>query len=126
VPTSGKTYLSTLENSVVNYAVDPNTGALTQQDWFTPTIYDHLNGGDRDVGSSGLALLDPTVFSGGGVNRIAVACGKNGTISIMNADNLGGFMNGPDGSDGILQGISPDGASFFSGVASYPLEGGYI
>ncbi len=81
-PRSGKTLVSTLMNSVASYRVDPITGHLTQLDWFTPTNYDHLNGADRDVGSSGVALLDP-VFSGGGVNRIVVAAGKNGTVRLM-------------------------------------------
>jgi hypothetical protein len=129
VPTPGLgNYLSTLENAVVNYNVDPNTGKLSQADWFVTTDYDHLNGEDKDIGSSGLALLDPTVFSGGGVNRIAIAAGKIARIIIMNADNLGGFKMGAGETDGVLQEISfdPDNYAFFSGVASYPLEGGYI
>ncbi len=78
-PRSGYTKVSTLMNAAANYAVDPSTGALTQQDWFCPTNYDHLNGADKDLGSSGVALLDP-FFSGGGVTRMAVAAGKNGTV----------------------------------------------
>jgi hypothetical protein len=129
VPTVGLgNYLSTLENAVVNFNVDPDTGALSQADWFVTSDYDNLNGEDKDVGSSGLALLDPTVFSGGGVNRIAVAAGKIATIYIMNADNLGGFRMGTGQADDVLQEIvfDPDNYAFFSGVASYPLEGGYI
>lgn len=67
------------------------SGSLTQADYFEPYAYDSLNGGDRDFGSSGVALLDPATFSGGGVNRVAVAGGKDGHIYIMDADNLGGF-----------------------------------
>jgi hypothetical protein len=67
-------------NSVVSYGVNPVTGKLSQLDWFTPANYDHLNGADRDLGSSGVALLDPVPFSGGGVNRLAIAAGKNGTV----------------------------------------------
>jgi hypothetical protein len=91
IPASGKVYLSTLEQAVVNMGVDPNTGALTQQDYFEPFAYNSNNGGDADFGSSGLCLLDPTVFYGAGVARIAVAGGKDGKVYIMNADNLGGF-----------------------------------
>ena len=80
VPRSGKTHVSTLENAVASYGVDPKSGALTQLDWFCTTDYDHLNGADRDIGSSGVALLDPQTFSGGGVKRIAVAAGKNGKV----------------------------------------------
>jgi hypothetical protein len=93
-PASGKVYLSTLEQSVVNMGVNPATGNLTQQDYFEPYAYDSNNGGDVDFGSSGLALLDPTVFYGNGVSRIAVAGGKDGKVYIMNANNLGGFAGG--------------------------------
>lgn len=81
----------------VHFDVSPN-GLLTQADYFEPYEYQSLNGGDRDFGSSGAALLDP-VFSGNGVNRIIVAGGKSGKIYIMNADNLGGFAMGSGGSD---------------------------
>jgi hypothetical protein len=94
LPSSGKTYLSTIEQCAVSMNVDPNTGALNQADYFEPYEYDSLNGGDRDFGSAGIALLDPATFSGGGVNRVAVAGGKSGKVYIMDADNLGGFAGG--------------------------------
>jgi hypothetical protein len=93
-PASGKVNIGTLEQAAVDMAVNPNTGAFTQSDYFEPYAYDSNNGGDRDFGSSGLALLDPTVFYGTGVSRIAVAGGKDGKVYIMNADNLGGFAGG--------------------------------
>jgi hypothetical protein len=74
--------------------VDPVTGVLKQQDWFAPHEYDSLNGGDRDFGSGGIALLDPTVFFTSTVKRIGVTAGKAGKIYIVDADNLGGFMTG--------------------------------
>jgi hypothetical protein len=91
---SGKVYLSTVEQCVVNMGVNPSTGALTQQDYFEPYAYDSNNGGDLDFGSAGVSLLDPTVFYGTGVSRIAVAGGKDGKFYVMNADNLGGFAGG--------------------------------
>ena len=94
VPASGKKPISTLQQAVANFVVDPGSGAITQQDYFEPFEYQSLNGGDRDFGSSGVALLDPTTFTGAGVSRIAVAGGKSGKIYILNADNLGGFANG--------------------------------
>jgi hypothetical protein len=75
-------------------AVNPSTGALQQQDYFEPFNYDSNNGGDLDFGSAGIALLDPTVFNGNGVNRIACAGGKDSKFYILNADNLGGFAGG--------------------------------
>ncbi|KAH9212453.1 hypothetical protein DL95DRAFT_304226, partial [Leptodontidium sp. 2 PMI_412] len=117
-PASGKTYLSTLEQAVVNMAVNPSTGELKQQDYFETYAYDSNNGGDTDFGSGGLALLDPTVFYGTGVSRIALGAGKDAKLFIMNADNLGGFA-------GVIQTINV-GKAVLGGCGSYPLEGGYI
>lgn len=81
---SGKVYSSTLEQVVANFAVDPNTGNLTQADYFEPYNFDTvLNGGDNDMGSSGVALLDRNTFKapGVGVAGIAVASGKDGIVS---------------------------------------------
>lgn len=93
-PASGTKLISTLQQAVANFGVDPGSGVLTQQDYFEPFEYQSLNGGDRDFGSSGVALLDPTAFSGAGVSRIGVAGGKSGKVYVLNADNLGGFANG--------------------------------
>lgn len=90
-PANGTVPISTLQQAVVDFDVDPSSGVLTQKDYFEPHEYDSLNGGDKDFGSSGVSLLDPTVFSGAGVSRIATAAGKSGKLYFMNADNLGGF-----------------------------------
>lgn len=94
LPASGKKPISTLQQVVANFAVDPSTGVLTQSDYFEPYEYQQLNGGDRDFGSSGACLLDPTTFSGTGVQRMIVAGGKSGKVYVMNADDLGGFAQG--------------------------------
>jgi hypothetical protein len=110
---------------VVNLAINPATGKLTTQDYFQPYDYQNMDGGDQDFGSSGVTLLDPTVFKGTGANRIAVGSGKNGKIYFMNADNLGGYKQGSGGSDGVIQTINTQKA-VFGGSGSYPLEGGYL
>ena len=123
-PASGRTPLSTLDECVVNLGID-GSGKLSLSDYFEPYEYIGMDAGDRDLGSSGIALLDPTVFNGAGVSRMAVAVGKNGKAYILNADNLGGFKLGSGGSDQILQTLTAAG-SIFGGIGSYPLEGGYI
>lgn len=50
---------------------------------------------------------------------------KNGKVYIMDADALGGFKQGPSGTDGIIQTITI-GKAVFGGVGSYPLEGGFM
>lgn len=84
-----------------------------------------MDGGDQDFGSGGLTLLDPTVFNGKGVSRMALTSGKNGKIYVMNADNLGGFKQGAGGVDKVIQTIVTNHA-VFGGSGSYPLEGGYF
>ncbi|KAH8747273.1 hypothetical protein BGZ57DRAFT_971336 [Hyaloscypha finlandica] len=126
-PHSGKVPISTLGQAIANIGVDPVSGKLTQQDFFVPVGYAKLNSGDKDFSAGGVSLLDPTVFNGGGVNRVALGTSKVGTLYVMDAENLGGYKQGPGGTtDGILQTIVPPKGSFYSGAGSYPAEGGYI
>lgn len=123
-PASGRSPLSTLDEVVANLAV--RNGKLALQDYFEPYEYIGMDAGDRDLGSGGVALLDPTVFKGtNGVARMAVTIGKNGKAYVMNADNLGGFKLGKGATDNILQTIIAPNA-VFGGAGSYPLEGGFI
>lgn len=87
--------------------------------------YINMDAADRDLGSSGVCLLDGSVFKGKGVSRIAITIGKNGKVYIMDADALGGFKQGLGGTDGIIQTITV-GKAVFGGVGSYPLEGGFM
>jgi hypothetical protein len=75
-------------------SVDPITGVISPLDYFVPANYASLNTGDKDISSSGVSLLDPVTFSGGGVNRVAICASKAGYVFVMDADNLGGFKTG--------------------------------
>jgi hypothetical protein len=66
LPASGRVHLDTLSECLVSLAVDPKTGALTQQDYFQPYGYTGMDAGDRDLGSGAVSLPDPNTFSGGG------------------------------------------------------------
>ncbi|KAH8649429.1 hypothetical protein BGZ60DRAFT_499074 [Tricladium varicosporioides] len=126
VPSSGRVHLSTLSECIVNLGIAGN-GSLTQQDYFEPATYLGLDAGDRDLGSGGICLPDPSVFSGGGINRLAITCGKSGDCFVTNADNLGGYKMSASGGDAIVQSLSvPGGGSIFGTVGTYPLEGGYL
>ncbi|EPE25666.1 hypothetical protein GLAREA_01578 [Glarea lozoyensis ATCC 20868] len=124
VPASGRTPLSTLDEVVASFSLS-DSGKISLVDYFEPYEYVSMDAGDRDLGSSGVTLLDPGVFKGTGVARIAAVMGKNGKAYIMNANNLGGFKQGVGGSDNIIQTIITQG-SVFAGAGSYPLEGGYL
>ena len=126
-PASGRVLLDTLSGAVVNMGINASTRKPFQQDYFETYQYLAMDQGDRDLGASSVQLPDPTVFSEGGISRIAIACGKNGIAYIMNADNLGGYKPGPGGSDAIVQTITmPGGGSVFANTGTYPLEGGYL
>lgn len=108
-PASGRLRLNTMNQAVVNMAVNPSTGVVTQSDYFEPYTYSALDNADRDLGSGGVCLPDPSVFSGNGVARMAISVGKNGVAYVMNADNLGGYKLGTGGTDAIIQTINMPG-----------------
>lgn len=108
-PALGRNHLDTLSECMVNLAVNPQTGALTQQDYFEPYGYLAMDQGDRDLGSGGICLPDPATFKGKGVARMAITCGKNGQCYVVNRDDLGGYKLGPSGGDSIIQTLTPPG-----------------
>ncbi|KUJ17722.1 FAD/NAD(P)-binding domain-containing protein [Mollisia scopiformis] len=122
----GHVHLDTLAECIVNLMLNAN-GSLTQQDYFQPASYLAMDNGDRDLGSGGVILPDPSVFSGGGVARLAITCGKNGNCFIANADNLGGYKMGTASEDAVIQTLTPPGnGELFGNPGTYPLEGGYM
>jgi hypothetical protein len=97
-PASGKVPISTLQQATVNMGVSA-AGVFSQNDYFEPYEYATLDLTDLDFGSSGAALL-PSYFSGGGVTQIVVTGGKSGKLYVMDANNLGGFSEGNNLTDG--------------------------
>lgn len=125
LPASGQSGCRTLGEAVINLGIDSGTGKLSLVDYFQPYDYVNMDGGDQDFGSGGVALLDPAVFNGTGVARMAITTGKNGKIYFMNANNLGGYKQGQGQTDLVVQTIVTNEA-VFGGVGTYPLEGGFI
>ncbi|MCJ1414010.1 hypothetical protein MMC32_000335 [Xylographa parallela] len=123
-PATGTSGCKTLGEAAVNLNIGDG-GVLRLADYFQPYDYENMDGGDQDFGSGGIILLDPTVFRGTGVNRMAVTGGKNGKVYILNADNMGGYKLGPGQGDNIVQTLATN-QPLFGGYGSYPLEGGYI
>jgi iron transport multicopper oxidase len=96
-------------------------GVLSLTDYFEPKGYIALDQGDEDLGSGGIALLNSSVFSGEGVAQIGVVVGKSGIIYIVNANNLGGYKEGLNQSDAVLQTLQmPNGV--WGGCGAYNLE----
>jgi iron transport multicopper oxidase len=78
-------------------------GVLSLTDYFEPGDYITLDHGDQDLGSGGIALLNNSVFNGNGVTQIGIVVGKSGTIYVVNADNLGGYKEGLNQGDAVIQ-----------------------
>ena len=62
-------------------------------DYFTPHDQDHLNTTDLDLGSGGTTLLPDQP---GSHPHLAVTSGKNGTIYVVDRDNMGHFRSTDD------------------------------
>ena len=97
VDASGNIYFSTsngdpaydgttsLQTSVVKISLNTSSG-FTLQDYFTPFDYKTLTDNDVEIGSGAVLLLPDQP---GAYPHLAVAGGKQGTIYLLNRDNLG-------------------------------------
>jgi hypothetical protein len=68
----------------------PNNGSLVLTDYYTPEDYLLLNQQDWDLSSGGLLLLPPQP---GNYPNLLIGGGKEGTIYVMNADDLGEYSS---------------------------------
>ncbi|HEY4764392.1 MAG TPA: immunoglobulin domain-containing protein [Candidatus Sulfotelmatobacter sp.] len=78
----------------------PDAGAFSVLDYFTPYNFSALDAADTDLGSGGVMLVDQPV--GSPHQHLLFLCGKEGTIYVVDRDNMGHFnANG----DMVLQSI---------------------
>ncbi|PVH86433.1 WSC-domain-containing protein [Cadophora sp. DSE1049] len=123
IPVNGRNPPTSLEEAAVHMTINAD-GSLTIVDFFMPWEKTQLDGADKDLGTSPLELL-PTEFSCGDVKRIGVVTGKSGKTYWLNLDDLGGYQNGPNKLDDVIQ-VYQNENSVYAGAGVYPLEGGYI
>ncbi|KAK0382968.1 hypothetical protein NLU13_8884 [Sarocladium strictum] len=123
VPVAGFNPPAALEQAAVHMTQNED-GSLDVVDFFMPWEKQALDGADQDLGTSPLEIL-PSEFSCGEYKRIGVVTGKSGKTYWLNLDNLGGYRNGPDGLDDVIQ-VYQNENSVYAGAGVYPLEGGYI
>lgn len=120
-PVSGKTHQDVLSESVVRVGL--NDSGVQLQDFFRP--FDYQSNGGHDIGSGGISILDPVAFNTSSTGRVGIATSRHSKMYVVNLDDLGGYRNGANGTDAVLQTIDLQG-EVFGGVGSYPLEGGYV
>jgi hypothetical protein len=108
-PTPGNTPPDVLGESWIRLTVQGN-GTLVATDFFTPTDAPSLNLMDGDFGSGGPMGL-PDSMGTPSVPHLGMGAGKQGYLYLLDRDDLGGFRQGPGGSDKVVQRLDPSAGS---------------
>lgn len=98
--------------------------SLEPTDYFCPSDAVTLNGEDGDLGSGSPVLL-PSSFGTAAEANLLVEDGKSGEVYLLDRDDLGGYENGPGGSDDVVSESGPRGGTW-SHPAVWPGDGGYV
>ncbi|HEV2136012.1 MAG TPA: chitobiase/beta-hexosaminidase C-terminal domain-containing protein [Terracidiphilus sp.] len=100
-------------------AFNLGNGQLTPSDEWSAFNYDKLNTNDWDQGSGGLLMLPDQP---GSYPHLIITAGKEGRITLLNRDNLGGIASGTSSNTNAVQdftvGAIPAGEGFW-GTAAY-------
>jgi hypothetical protein len=123
-PTPGDTPPGDLSESVVRLTVQSN-GSLKPTDFFEPYDASTLDANDLDFGSGSPVALPDAYFGTKTYPDLAVEVGKEGYVYLLNRANLGGFEQGPDGTDNVLGRYGPNGG-VWSSPAVWPGDGGWV
>ncbi|HTA37165.1 MAG TPA: choice-of-anchor D domain-containing protein [Solirubrobacteraceae bacterium] len=123
-PTPGNTPPGNLGEAIVRLRVQGD-GSLKATDFFMPYDAQALDEWDADFASGGITGLPDAYFGTTAIPHLAVAVGKDGYVYLLNRDNLGGFGEGPSGSDDVVQRIGPYGG-VWSRPGVWPGEGGWV
>lgn len=101
-------------------------GQLSPTDSWTAFNYAKLNSNDWDQGSGGLLMLPDQP---GSYTHLLITAGKEGRITVLNRDNLGGLVTGTSSNTNAVQDITlstvPQGEGFW-GTATYWNEHVYV
>jgi hypothetical protein len=72
----------------------PGSSGFTISSYFTPDDQQTDFTGDNDAGSGGAALVLNLAAAGSGPQHLVVGGGKDGTVFVLNGDNMGGYVAG--------------------------------
>ena len=112
-----------LAEAVIRLTVQPD-GSLKTTDFFIPLDANALNQIDGDLGSGSPVLL-PSQFSTPTYPQLAVEIGKEGYLYVLNAADLGGYEQGPNGGDNALARLGPV-QGVWGSPAVWGGDGGYL
>ncbi|MEY2421523.1 MAG: hypothetical protein QOI95_1590 [Acidimicrobiaceae bacterium] len=110
--------------SIVRLTVQSN-GSLAATDFFTPYDADYLNTFDGDLGSAAPMALPTPTFGTATIPHLVVQSGKEGYVYLLDGDNLGGYKQGPQGGDAVVNRLGPSGG-VWSKPAAWPGDGGWV
>jgi outer membrane protein assembly factor BamB len=122
-PVPGHTPPVALGESLVRLSVQAD-GTLAATDFFSPADRDDLNRADADLGSGAPVAL-PASFGTAAHPRLLAHAGKMGYLYLIDRDDLGGYQQGANGSDQVLQKLGPNGG-VWSRPSVWPGDGGYV
>ncbi len=115
---------ATLSESVLGLTVG-GEGQLTPSQFFAPSNAPALDANDEDLGSGGPIALPTEYFGTKAIPHLVVQVGKDGRIFLIDADNMGGYRQGPKNGNAVLQTVGP-----YDGVwghpAAYGGQGGWV
>lgn len=118
-----------LGESVVRLEVQSG-GGLKAVDFFSPSDNVFLDEEDFDFGSGAPLALPSAFFGTESVPDLLVELGKQGTLYLLNRNDLGGMDQGggtgwgPEGKDAVVQEVSTGG--LWGSMATWPGDGGYL
>jgi uncharacterized repeat protein (TIGR02543 family) len=101
-----------------------NGGHLHVIDWFSPSDAPSLNSQDGDLGSGGPVALPASMGTPQEPN-VMLEVGKEGILYGLNMNALGGYQQGPGGSDAVPSESGPYGG-VWSRPTVWPGDGGYV
>lgn len=105
-------------------------GGLSVADYFTPSNEVAESAADLDLGSGGAMLLPDLTDSSGVVRHLIVGAGKDGSLFVVNRDNMGKFSSSGNADwqelDGALPGGSFSTPAYFNGTVYYADVGGTL
>jgi len=99
-------------------------GILHPTDFFIPADAVNLNNQDGDLGSGGPVAL-PAIMGTTSEQNVMLEDGKEGMMYVLNQNNLGGYEQGPNGTDNVPDEVS-SGGGVWSKPAVWPGDGGYV
>jgi outer membrane protein assembly factor BamB len=117
-PTEGR-----LGEAVVRVEVQSG-GSLEAEDLFSPFDDEFLDEKDYDLGSSAPIALPPQLGTKA-FPDLLVQGGKEGSVYLLNRDELGGTAQGLGGKDKTLRTLEKIGG-VWDGAAVWPGDGGYV